>query len=93
MLEISGAPYKAVIGGIRIYTDLSLVDHHSMQFRYPKSKKKRIRQKFAKKYVRRWTTPKEEVYRINSPSTPGVCFICHPDILRRFEKQLNGVKV
>jgi len=48
----------------------------------PKTKRKRIRMKWRKKYPQFATVPKQEMYRI------GDTFIAHPTIIDEISKQL-----
>lgn len=70
-----------MFGGMIIVESPLMVDHHAEQYKFPRSKKRRIRKKFAKKYVRRWSTPMQEVYQVGSR------IICHPEIAHLIRRQ------
>lgn len=54
--------------GVPIFINNELgIEHHRKQFRFPRSKKKRIRKKWSKqnKNFRSWTTQKATAYKVN----------------------------
>ena len=70
--------------GLIIVESYAMVDHHVEQFRFPRSKKRRIRKKFAKKYTHTVTTPSPNFIVTTTHA------YCHPIIaedLRRIIKR------
>ena len=67
--------------GYKIVTSPIMVDR--FQFRFPRSKKRRIRKKWSKRYENYKTAPKEEVFII------GDSIICHPSMAVKIEDEMK----
>ncbi len=83
LLPIPGVPFGAV--GFKAVSCDYLTDTFHTQTRFPRSKKKRIRRKWAKQ-AKNWETetfPKPEGYMVN-----GTLF-AHPEMLKRICDELN----
>jgi hypothetical protein len=83
LLPIPGVPFGAV--GLRTYSCSYMTDTLRTQIRFPRSKKKRIRRKWAKQ-VKNWKTetiPKPEVYMVNGT------LVAHPEVLKGVCEELN----
>ena len=68
--------------GLKVITDIYMVDRKQVKF--PRSKKKRIRKKWAKNQDNYRWIPWDKVYQM------GDTLIMHPSMLEKLKKQLNN---
>lgn len=76
------------INGIQIREDPSLVEHK--QFRFPKSKKKRIQKKWLKKTCNWKTIIDRNVYMLNTHA--GRIAIAHPTIIKKLKLKTQEIE-
>ena len=74
-------------GPPKFYEDANLVDVVQAP-RLPKSRKKRIRNKWRKKYPQTRTIPKQDMYVMDSPLGMGKMILIHPITLTKLLKDL-----
>lgn len=85
-MEYEYKPILSTVGvspdfaGVQIYVDKNAVKYERHQTRYPKSKKKRIRMKFWKRYGTTRKIP--HCYRLEDK------FIMHPILYKQLQEQL-----
>lgn len=75
--------------GFKVVESSLLVDHHSKQTKFPRSKKRRIQKKFRKKYTIQWTTPSQEVMISETTRT----IFCHPEVADTIRKYIAPAPV
>ncbi len=70
---------------LKIIESIYLTDTVTEQIKFPRSKKKRIRKKFRKLWMRGWEEPKKEAFIAN-----GVMY-CHPVIAKSLKEAICSV--
>jgi hypothetical protein len=78
---ICGVPLLNTLYGFRVVVDASLADR--VQFRFPKTWKKRIRKKWAKRPENYRVVPRKDVYRV------GDRLLMHPALWEELKKAVR----
>ena len=73
----------SMLYGLRVVTDIWMTEHK--QVRFPRSKKRRIRKKWAKRPENWRSVPQDKAYQI------GDTLVMHPAMLERLKKQLASI--
>jgi len=93
-VEIPEIPsFQSLLGyeaqGVRIIESPYLTERETWQSFIPRSKKKRIRKKCAKKYTRTREVPSKSVVQLNAFNR-GI-WICHPEVAKKLKEVCGGV--
>ena len=73
------------LGGLRLVSNPQMCDHK--QVRFPRSKKRRIRRKWAKNQKNWKDIPQSNYYICNGS------IIAHPEIIEQLKEQLKDVRI
>ena len=91
-MSLSEPPSVASIlgpmAGVRVLESEHLVIRE--QVRFPRSKRKRIRKKWAKRPENWAERPDPDIYRMADPITGRVQLVCHPETARRLREMIDA---